>query len=440
MSPKILRITLTSVILAMAAFATIPFIIGRNVEQAAIANAALLIPPEIQPQIEVHERRYSSGWFSSEAFLDVEYLPFGEQSLRMHLNVKIQHGPVLFTPQGMAFGLIYADIDPQFDSDEIRQALQELPFALPDIRMDMQVALNGDLHGALHIAPVSHFDADGLLEFAGTKADFTAYMDGSAEFEVQLGALSAQEYASNFEITMDGISIFASSEQISDIVAQSAVHLSMPRLSSSSPVATQLQDLELETRVQPSLYASEHTDWYQRIQVGHIQSELPLSALNLTTEINETRSDLFRRYYQLIADIQREMNASGGIFTAAVTQSAEEFATLLLQNRIVLNNTLAASAYDGDHTLELRIQWLGLPDLIEIGQLDVNTMLGAADLTFDMALDLDAILRSPLAAMVDTYVQQGYLQLENGRVLMRVEIQDSELSINGQRRALDELL
>ncbi len=440
MPPKILRITLTSVLLALAAFATIPFFIGRNVEQAAITNVATLIPAEIQSQIEVHEHRYSGGWFSSEGFLDVEYLPFGEQSLRMHLNAKIQHGPVLFTPQGIAFGLIYADIDPQFDSEEIQQALQQLPFALPDIRMDMQVALNGDLHGALHIAPVSHSDADGLLEFAGTEANFTAYADGSAELELQLGALSVQEYASNFEITLDGISMLASSEQISDIVAQSAVHLTMPRLSSSSPVATQFQDLELETRVQPSLFGSEHSDWYQRIQVGHIQSELPLSAFNLTTEINETRNDLFRRYYQLMADIQREMNASGGIITAAVTQSAEEFATLLLQNRIVLNNTLAASAYDGDHTLELRIQWLGLPDLIEIGQLDVTTMLGAADLTFDMTLDLDAVLRSPLAAMVDTYVQQGYLQLENGRVLMRVEIHDSELSINGQRRALDDLL
>lgn len=236
------------------------------------------------------------------------------------------------------------------------------------------------------------------------------------------------------------MNIRASSAQISDITARSAAYLSMPQLSISSPVAMQLQDLVLETLVQPSLYGNEHTDWYQRIQVGHIQSELPLSALHLTTEINETRSELFRRYYQSMTDIQREMNASGGIVTAAVTQSAEEFVILLLQNRIVLNNTLAATAYDGDHTLELRIQWPGLPDLIEIGQLDVTTIMGAVDLTFDITLGLDAILRSPFAAMVDTYVQQGYLQLENGRVLMRVNIHDSELSINGQRRALDELL
>jgi len=440
MSPKILRITVLSLLLALAAFTTLPFIIGRNIEQAAIANAATLIPPQVQLQIEVLERRYSSGWFSSEAFLEVEYLPLGEQSLRVQLNVQIQHGPVLFTPQGIAFGFMYADIDPQFDSDEIQQALQELPFALPDIRMEMLVALDGNLHGTVHIAPVSHSDADGILEFTGMEANFTAYADGSAEFELQLGALAVQEYASNFEITMDGLSIRASSEQIRDIVARSAAHVSMPALSSSSPVAMQLQNLELETRVQPSLYGSEHTDWYQRIQVGQIQSELPIAAFNLTTEINETRSDLFRRYYQLMADMQREMNASGGIFTAAVTQSAEEFATLLLQNRIVLNNTLATTAYDGDHTLELRIQWLGLPELIEIAQLNVNTMMGAVDLTFDMTLDLDAILRSPLAALVDTYVQQGYLLLENGRVLMHVEIHDSELSINGQRRALDELL
>lgn len=161
MSPKVRRITLLSVMLALTAFATIPFIIGRNVEQAAIANAAVLIPPELQSQIEVRERRYSSGWFGSEAFLEVYYLPLGEEPLRMRLNAQIQHGPLLFTPQGISFGLIYAEIDPQFDSDEIRQAL---PFALPDIRMDMQVALDGNVHGSLHIAPVSHSDADGLFK------------------------------------------------------------------------------------------------------------------------------------------------------------------------------------------------------------------------------------------------------------------------------------
>lgn len=440
MSPKTLRITSLGLLLGLAAFAATPFIIGRNIEQVAIANVAALIPPEIQSQIEIRERGYNSGWFSSDAFLEMEYLPLGGQPLIMQLNAQIQHGPLLFTPQGIVFGLVYADIDPQFDSTEIQEALQNLPFDLPDIRMDLQVKLNGDLYARMHIAPVSHSDANGLLEFAGTEANLTAYTDGSAELELLVGALTAREFASNFEITMEGLTARASSDQISDIVARSAAHVSMPLLRSSSPFAVELLDLELESRVQPSLYGSEYTDWYQRTQVGRIQSELPLSTFSWTSEINETRSDLFRRYYQLLADMQREMNASGGIFTEAVTQSAEEFATLLLQNRIVLNNTLAANAYDGDHSLELRIQWLGLPELTDIGELDVNAMLGAVDLTFDMTLDLDAILRSPLAALVDTYVQQGYLQLDSGRVLMRVEIRDSELSINGQPKALDELL
>lgn len=441
MSSTTLRNALLGLLLlSLAVLAAMPWVVGRNVEQVAITNTMALIPPEIQSQIEIRESSFTNGWFRSAAELELEYLPLGGLPLLMRLDMQIQHGPILFTPAGPKLGLVYANIDPRFDSAEIREALLELPFDLPDVLLELQVELNGEMRVGMQIAPISHSDANGEFEFAGVDAHLIAYTDGSAEIDLTMGALNAREYSSNFQLAIDGMSMQATSDQINDMLGKSAASLSLPGFRSTAPVAFEVLNVELESRVQPSRLGADHTDWYQRTQVGHIKSELPVSRFSWTSEINETRSDLFRRYYELMVEIQEEMNANGGLFTETVTQSAEEFALLLLRNTIVLNNAIAATAYDGEHTLDLRIHWRGLPDMTDLARLDMNEMLAAVDLTFDMALDLEAILRSPLAEMVDPYVQQGYLQLDNGRILMRAEIKDSEFSINGQRRMLDEVL
>lgn len=442
MSQRILRNTLLSLLLLiLLALAVMPWVIGRNVEEVAIANSLALLPPEIQSQINLRESSFNSGWWRSEGQLELEYQPLGDLPVLVQLDMQVQHGPLLITPDGLAIGLVYADIDPRFDSEEIRTALRELPFALPDLLLDLQVNLLGKLRGGMRIAPISHNDANGRFDFAGIDAGLIAYRDGSAEFELDMGELIAEEYSSGFQFSIDGLSMHATSEQINDMLAKSAASMSLPAFRSSAPFAMAMENLEMESRVQPSAVGAEHTDWYQRVQVGHIQSEdLPLSSISWTSEINETRNDLFRRYYQLLVDIQTEMNASGGIFTTAVTQSAEEFAMLFLQNGIVLNNAIAANVYAGEHTVDLRIRWRGLPDFTDLALLDLNAVLAALDLTFDLALDLEAIMRSPLAELVDPYVKEGYLQLDNGRILMRAEIRDSELSINGQREALDDIL
>lgn len=442
MPQRITRNTLLSLLLlSLLALAVMPWVIGRNVEEVAIANSLALLPPEIQSQINLRESSFRSGWWRSQGQLELEYQPLGGLPVLVQLDMEVQHGPLLFTPDGLAIGLVYADIDPRFDSEEIRAALQELPFALPDLLLDLQVNLIGKLQGGMRIAPVSHNDSNGRFDFAGIDSRLIAYRDGSAEFTLDMGTLIAEEYSSGFQFNIDGLTMHATSEQINDMLAKSAASMSMPGFRSTSPLAMEIQDLEMESRVQPSAVGAEHTDWYQRVQVGHIQSDdLPLTSISWTSEINDTRNDLFRRYYQLLVDIQTGMNASGGMFTTEVTESAEEFAMLFLQNGIVLNNAIAANVYAGEHSADLRIRWRGLPDLTDLARLDINAVLAALDLTFDLALDLEAVMRSPLAELVDPYVQEGYLQLDNGRILMRAEIRDSELSINGQRQALADIL
>ena len=48
-----------------------------------------------------------------------------------------------------------------------------------------------------------------------------------------------------------------------------------------------------------------------------------------------------------------------------------------------------------------------------------------------LSLDLEAVTRSPFSAMIDPYVQQGYITLDNGRILLDMTMANEQLTING---------
>ncbi|MCH8176531.1 MAG: hypothetical protein IIC59_15260 [Proteobacteria bacterium] len=48
-------------------------------------------------------------------------------------------------------------------------------------------------------------------------------------------------------------------------------------------------------------------------------------------------------------------------------------------------------------------------------------------------------MRSPAAEMVDPYVQQQYIRIDNGRILLNGSVEDGELILNGELIPLDQL-
>jgi len=367
------------------------------------------------------------------------YTTLGAPPLNLQLDAQIKHGPLLFTSTGPALGLVYAQLHPAFDSTEIRQALAELPFSLPPAQLTLRVGFLGKIQVNLDVDPVTFADGTSELEFAGLQARFLAYADQSAEFRFTLGALAARESGTSFEFSLEGLEFSSFTEQISDLLAPSSAHFVMTQFKSEAPYPVTISDLALDSRLQPSSAGADRSDLFQRIHIAQIDSDLPLGALTWTMEFNEIRNDLFRRYYMLLAEMQSEMNDSSGTVTTQLSESLQEMSLLLLQNRLVLNNSIAADIYDGEHNLDLRLLWRGLPDLTEIARLDTNAALAAMELTLDVSLDLEAFLRGPLAGLVDSYVREGYWRLENGRILTQASLIDGKLVLNGASRSLDEL-
>lgn len=79
-----------------------------------------------------------------------------------------------------------------------------------------------------------------------------------------------------------------------------------------------------------------------------------------------------------------------------------------------------------------------MPQLSSVDDLSIEAIIAALDLQLNLSLDFAAVMRSPLAELVDPYVQQGYLQLDNGRVLLELTISNSELVLNGNTTSLNQ--
>ena len=196
--------------------------------------------------------------------------------------------------------------------------------------------------------------------------------------------------------------------------------------------------ISADSRLQLSSMGAELLDIYQRLRIDSIESEFPLASLDWTSEVNEISTELIRSYYQLLADLQQQVNASQGTVKTQVTELGQQLAVIAIQNSLVFNNLIQANAYDGEHSVDLRIDWRGLPQLDDFAQLDINEAIAALTIDLELSLDLAAILRSPAADIIDPYVQQGYIVIDNGRILLSAALRDGELVLNGEAVPLDQ--
>ena len=443
MKKAILYGALGVVALVIAAAAAAPKIIGSGVREATMNGVIELLPPESRSQLQITETYFNNGWFSSQGELDIRYIFLAEEEdLAVKVLFDISHGPLLFAPDGIRLGLAYAEIIPSFNSPELTQAMTELSVELPDMRIDMFADLDQSLLMTFTMDPFNYSDADGQVSFAGMDGSLQANPDLSAEFKFDMGMLTALQPATQMGFTMAGLNLQSNSQQMNDMLAPSMGMLAIPAISSEAPFAFNVSNISADSQLQPSPAGPGQIDISWGFRIGSIETDIPVSSFNWTFNINEVRSDIIRSYYQMIAEIQNAVNSNPAAGTNPVEEYAEEIATLAIQNSLIFNNLVEANAFDGDHSIQLNIDWRGLPDVSITDLENIEPMEILEVLSFDITVSLDeaAIRQSPLADMVDPYVQQGYLRIENGRILMDASLADAELTVNGETVGLEQFL
>ncbi|MFT4817098.1 MAG: hypothetical protein ACI80L_001411 [Pseudohongiellaceae bacterium] len=432
------KIPLAVAVLILLALTLMPKVIGAGIERATIDNLLALIPPEAESQFEIRRNEFSDGWFGSSTTIEFIYTPIGTDAIALTMDFDIDHGPLLQTEEGLSIGLAYAVIQPSIRNDLFDIAIAELSFPLPDIKLNLLARFDQSMRVDMNISALNFSDATGEFNFSGLDANVDVASDQSAYFSMQMGELSATENAANSNVLISGMTLTSSTAQMNDILAESRATLAIPVVSSTLPLPFSMSDIGMDYGLQASSTEDNFSELYQRIRVASIESEIPVSSFSWLTEIKQVNNELIRDYSRLLSELQNEINAGAETVSADFTELGQELYLLVLQNPLEFNNKIEANSYDGDHTAELRARWTGLSALNTAAELDINAAIAALNMTLEVSLDLESILRSPLAGVVDPYVQQGYLTIANGRVLIEASLQDSVLRVNGDELPLDQ--
>lgn len=438
MNQRTFRIQMAIGVILILVIGITPKIVGLNLRESTVDNLFSLIPPETLRQLEINETRFDSGWFSSSAEFQVTYTPLGAtDAFALNLDFDFSHGPLMLTRDGVEFGLAHASIVPSFNSREITEALSTIPFDLPEVELALLAGFDQSLTVELNISGVEIEDPSASVSFEGLVGSLQTNPDQSAELQMVMGGLRAEQTGNGMGFDLQGIDLHSETKQINDLLAPSQAELTIPGISSAGPLAFTATDITANSRLSDTPNSSEQIDVFQRLQVANLESDLPLQALGWTIEVNELSTELIRTYYELLSSLQDQINA-GGTDTISMDELGQELAMILVQNSLIFNNYLTATLYEGDHSLDVLARWEGLPAATSLNELGIEEIISALNLQISMSLDLEAVLRSPFAELVDPYVQQGYIQLDNDRILMELSLADDEIIINGSSTSLQQ--
>lgn len=429
---SLLAVTLIIVAIILLA----PKVIGIGIREATIQNLVALVPPEADSRLVIEEGGFASGWFGSSATVNANYTVVGTELVSMVFDFKIQHGPLLLTEQGPKLGVAYAQITPLFeDSSPLLEEASNLQ--LPDILIEMLVTFDQSLALDMTIAPAQYKDSDIELEFAGLSAGLLARADQSAELYAYIGTLSLTEVKNNQNLSIGDISIRSDSSRLNDILAPSTATFTVSNISSTAPMAIDIADITVSANLSESVNPAA-VRLNESIAAENISTDIPLTSFAWELELDQVQRQLVSNYYELLYDLQSQANTDPDAAAARINEISQELSLLVINNPLTINNRIETVAYGGSHSGELLINWNGLPQLSNIARLNINEAIAALEVTADLSMDLEAISRSPGADYIDAYLQQGFIIIDNGRMLLHAELAGSRLTLNGEDIPLDQ--
>lgn len=431
------KLTIATILatLVIVVFTAMPWIVGKTVQANLVNNLMQLLPADTQSQLSVSELNYERGWFASNASYAVDYQPLGTvDSIPLQFDLQLQHGPLVRARQSWRLALASAQVQPRIDNADLQELLAELPEQLPDINLDMIAGFDQSIDMQLSIAPLQLNDADGDFRFQGMTGSLHTGPDLSAAAKLSMGPLSLKTYDTGTGFALAGLELDSATEQLNDVLAPSHASLQIPSLRGSGASTAQnfaAEGIFFSSRLSNNAMNAERLDASQQISVQSIQSEFPVASLDWNLQVNQLSRDVLRSYSQLLAQAQSQ-TVTGGPVTTNITQLGMDLGTRFLRNELQILNNSRVNAYGGDHSADLRLDYSGLPNLGEIARLDMNELIAALDVSVELDLDLDALLRSPAANMIDPYVQEGYIVLDNGRVKLSATLSNRQLVLNGE--------
>ena len=103
------------IVVLVLVLVVIPNVIGSRIQTTTVDTLLAMVPAEASNVLNIQQTEFRRGWFSSSAELEISIDEVNEiagEPVYLILDMDINHGPLLFTPDGIRFGIAHANVDP----------------------------------------------------------------------------------------------------------------------------------------------------------------------------------------------------------------------------------------------------------------------------------------------------------------------------------------
>ncbi|MEX0618936.1 MAG: DUF945 family protein [Pseudohongiellaceae bacterium] len=426
-------------IIVVIALLVVPGIIGGSIHSATVDSVIELVPPPEQSQVRVTGSAFQRGWFNSTAQLQVEFLPLLEMTaepVTLLLDMDIRHGPVLFTREGLKWGLASADITPTLGGPGAEELRAEIPTDTPLPVLDgyMLAGFDQTLMLGVTLGAYEYSDVQGSIQFGGLDGSITFVGDSLRGFLVETGQLSLDVASEPFDLQIAPSRAESRFEASDQLVAPVSGSMEIPSISSTMPARLSITGMVMESSLNYSSPQQEQLAARHSIHIDNVEGVVPLSTFSWRTELNDIDRELAEGYY-LLAENLGNVNSQG--FGTDVLISNME--SNLLQNPMELISRLQTNAYDGEHRVSIQVNWAGIAGARRFDNVPPAELFEALTASVELDVDEMAMGRSPLAGMVTPYIREGILVPENGRILIRGDLHNGTLVVNEQEFPLGDM-
>lgn len=378
-----------------------------------------------------------SGWFSSQGQLtvvDPVISGTAYPGVEMTTPVKVMHGPLLITADGVHFGLAAAELLPAISGLIADDPLQQLLVQGLQNPMTLVAGVDGSLHLYTDTDALEYREDGDQLNLSNLQVDLSIAANRSTDLvlAVEDGTLLSPLY----QATAHGSRLHLQNTDLSAAPLPGSLQISIEELRVNTPQQLTARGIRLDYAARPD----NNTDTVtitQDLVVGELESTWPVTTLTLHSELAGVDPTLASVYLNLLREAQ-----SQGYGDPQTQRRLEQQGQLLvrdmLRRPLQQRSTLTALAYDGEHQAQLTTIWPGLPNLQSLDRLTVGDILRNLDVAFDITAQEEALLRSPLGPSISTYQNQGVLPGgNNGTVTLNATLQGATLTINELRLPLD---
>lgn len=411
-------------IVAVILFATAPMLVGLLIDDSN--TSARLRELTGQPGLSLNTR---SGWFSSIGTVQMESPVIAGvryEQVRVDADLEIVHGPLLWTDQGLRLGMAWVDITPVLQGLEENDLLQTLFQSGSGTQISMMAGFDGALHAQLRSGPLRYAQRELVFEFEDLRASLDIARSGAAEVGLTTTSVNVSEPLYAMTINALDVQLRSASLDASPLPGSLAINADSVQFNGAQRLTLGGISIDYVAREQagvdnapPSLLLE------QRVQVAQLNSELPISAFGMQTQLEGVDLNLVADYLRIQRNLQM------GDPDASVEQ-LEEVYIEMLREPFTQHSLITATAWGGEHRADLEIIWPGEPTLLTMDQLTLGRVVGLLYAELELRANEEALLDSMFAASVRNYTAQGVLPQDNGDVVITAILQGGNMILNEQ--------